>query len=151
MINHYRWSIIFYHYLLNVIKLSNWKKKQTDLAIHCCKKKLPEKLSHELSHVLSLLGPSILLGRSAKKLECDKGKLNEEIGSNYVNYGINKSSIKGTTCYLNIIWLNIWAFRKFSSIGGRFYGSCVYWKTLNASCWFFRWFSSLKLLIKWVS
>ena len=53
---------------------------------------MPEQL---LSHVRSLLGPSILLGRSAKKLECDKGKLNEEIGSNHVNYreieAINRS------------------------------------------------------------
>ena len=67
LINLYRWSITFYHYLLNTIKLSNLKKqtnKQTDLAIHCYKKNLPEKLSH----VLSLLGPSILLGQSAKKI-----------------------------------------------------------------------------------
>ena len=117
------------HYLLKVIKLSNWKKKQTDLVIHCCKKKLPEKIvTCTFTQV-----PVFCSVDLQKNWNVDKGKLNEEIGSNYVNFGINKSSIKGTTCYLNIIWLNIWAFRKFSSIGGRFYGSCVYWKTLNAS------------------
>ena len=43
-------------------------------------------MPEQLSHVRSLLGPSTLLGRSAKNWNVDKGKLNEEIGSNYVNY-----------------------------------------------------------------
>ena len=129
MINLYRWSITFYHYLLNAIKLRNWKTKQTDLAIHCYKKKLPEKLSH----VLSLLVPSILLGQSVKKLEWLLGKTEwgkwielsgEKVGLHYF-YGINKSSVKLVTCYLNIIWLNIWAFRKIS----------LYWRKILWIMW----------------
>ena len=83
LINLYRWSITFYHYLLNAIKLSNLKKTQTNkLTSNSLRRRSCQKNCHMY---FSLLGPSTLLGWSAKKLECDKGKLNEETGSNYMS------------------------------------------------------------------
>ena len=84
LINLYRWSITFYHYLLNAIKLSNLKKnKETNkLTSNSLRRRSCQKNCHMY---FSLLGPSTLLGWSAKKLECDKGKLNEEIGLNYMS------------------------------------------------------------------
>ena len=136
MINLYRWSITFYHYLLNVIKLSNWKKEANWPRNSLLQVEAATKIV-----TCTLLGPSILLGQSAKKkLECLLGKtewgkwieLSREKDSLAKRPDTNKSGIK---VILVISILYDWIFEpsvKISSIGGRFYGSCVYWK--NTEC-----------------
>ena len=77
----YRWSITFYHYLLAKQLLKKYKQPNK-LTSNSLQRRSCQKNCHMY---FSLLGPSTLLGWSAKKLECDKGKLNEEIGSNYMS------------------------------------------------------------------
>jgi len=55
------------------LRQATGKKRQTDLGVEEDARKIVT------CTFTLILGPSILLGRSAKKLECDKGKLNEKL------------------------------------------------------------------------